>query len=538
MAKTEQKLFLKPDDDIDVVIKKITSSRAGYIILRIPENSVLRSSADNFHTIKDEVSRAKKKLLIESIDPYIEEMATLAGIDSINPIFGKNERLISDIIPRSGVPSVRKYHATKRMSSETEREEAFSSFFSHERAPKKHKQRRIRSERSYRPRSKKQLAFSLAVIAFILVGGVVLATRVLPRATVVVLLEKTPLEFNTAVIVSSVAYEVNAEENKVTIPGELLTAIRNIEMQFPASGEEMVEQKATGELYIYNEYSSSPQTLVKTTRFETPDGKIYRLDDRVIVPGVTVDGGVITPSYIKVSVTADKSGETYNIQPDLDEVWNIPGFKEAGLMERYRGFYAKPVSAMTGGYMGTAFVPTENDISEARKKVVAALRNSLLAQMLVVESRELQLLEGSERFAVLRDEIKIDTGEAGTFRFFAEAEMQRIVFQESVLVNTLLDSLVSPLDYDFRIIEKDFTYQDILPDWDVGSLTFVVAGSFYVEPDVESSTIKAQLLNQDEMMIRSIIFTIPGLKKANISLWPFWVKRVPNNSEKVTVELQ
>ena len=42
---------------------------------------------------------------------------------------------------------------------------------------------------------------------------------------------------------------------------------------FPASGEQNVSLKAQGTITIYNAYSSSPQSLVATTRFVTPAGE-------------------------------------------------------------------------------------------------------------------------------------------------------------------------------------------------------------------------------------------------------------------------
>ncbi|MDA8611429.1 hypothetical protein N9L18_01015, partial [Candidatus Pacebacteria bacterium] len=48
-----------------------------------------------------------------------------------------------------------------------------------------------------------------------------------------------------------------------------------------ATGEESITTKATGEITIYNEYTEEDQRLVKNTRFESPDGMIYRIPESV-----------------------------------------------------------------------------------------------------------------------------------------------------------------------------------------------------------------------------------------------------------------
>jgi len=59
----------------------------------------------------------------------------------------------------------------------------------------------------------------------------------------------------------------------------------------PATGREQVEQKASGKIIVYNDYNTVDQRLIRNTRFETPDGQIYRIDKSTVVPGQTRDGG-------------------------------------------------------------------------------------------------------------------------------------------------------------------------------------------------------------------------------------------------------
>ena len=55
-----------------------------------------------------------------------------------------------------------------------------------------------------------------------------------------------------------------------------------------------MERKASGQIIVYNAYNDNNQKLIKNTRFETPDGKIYRIQASIIVPGTKVEEGKIS----------------------------------------------------------------------------------------------------------------------------------------------------------------------------------------------------------------------------------------------------
>ena len=52
----------------------------------------------NFHLLKRESEALDKKLVIESVDDRVIELAGISGIDSINPFFTKSKRRFSDIV--------------------------------------------------------------------------------------------------------------------------------------------------------------------------------------------------------------------------------------------------------------------------------------------------------------------------------------------------------------------------------------------------------------------------------------------------------
>ena len=133
------------------------------------------------------------------------------------------------------------------------------------------------------------------------------------------------------------------------------------------SAPKEINQKAVGEITVYNNYSSNSQILIKNTRFQTSDGKIFRINDSVTVPGKNGN----TPGSVTVKVSADSYGSDYNIKPS-DFV--IPGFKGT---PRYAGFYAKSVNPMTGGLSGTVSTVSPEDVAVANNDLKPSINSAL-----------------------------------------------------------------------------------------------------------------------------------------------------------------
>jgi len=515
--KSEKKIFLDQHDDLDVVVDRLIKTRAHIVILNLPKDSVLGASIDNFHVLKRESVTAGKELFIESVDDRILELASLARLRAVNPVFKRKERVVSDILPKfRGTQSSSSILTDVVVTHEDKRDEE----------PQPYKEKSKPLQPTWFRRKRVVIFIVLVVVA----GGLfVVMNTFLPRATIVITLKKTQTTFDEVVEVSSEFTKVDFGGSNILLPGELLAANRNLTMEFPANGKEKIEKKAKGTLTVYNAYSSEPQVLVATTRFLSPDGKLFRLDKRVVIPGAKVTGGKIVPSSIEVLVTADKPGEEYNLESQKS--WRIPGFKGS---PRYEGFYADALSSLTGGFIGERAVPTEEDIGNAKSAIETALRDALKSQMLILLADRFTLLDGAQEFKI--STLEIETGaQKGTFSIFAEAEMRYLIFEEGMLKEALRDIARVSLPPDIRVRDFVLNYNKATVDLTERAMSFSVDGSIVFESDIDIPSLKRQLFGQNEEELKRIIFLLAGLEKANISIWPFWVKRVPTSQKRVEI---
>ena len=183
---------------------------------------------------------------------------------------------------------------------------------------------------------KKKISMTKNWFFWILVGVLVLAAFagiLLSTLFAGVTVSVTP---KSAVVTppATMVAQVNAPVG--VLPYQVVSASRTASTTVKASGSTQVSKSASGVITIYNNYSTSPQALVATTRFAAPNGNIYRIKKDVTVPGATkAADGTLTPGTVTATVYADAPGATYNLGQTQ---FTIPGFKGS---PQYTKFYAK-----------------------------------------------------------------------------------------------------------------------------------------------------------------------------------------------------
>jgi len=157
--------------------------------------------------------------------------------------------------------------------------------------------------------AKKKRVITIFIVAVLILGFGFLISALISGADVTVY-----PKFKDATVQATFSAVKDPQVGELSY--ELLTLEADGERQVSATGEEQVSERATGNILIYNAFSTSPQRLIKNTRFESPDGLIYRINESVEVPGmVEDDDGSPVPGVITAKVFADGTGEQYNISP-------------------------------------------------------------------------------------------------------------------------------------------------------------------------------------------------------------------------------
>lgn len=534
-----KKISVNKSDEVAVIVEKIIEASDEEIVLSIPRFSHLGGSLSNFNLLKREADALGKKILIESVDDRIIELAEMSGLTALNPFFAKNKRQFSDIVSPKNV----KLRRPKTISVFEEAETANSledQFVELEPSLEKSNSLPVESRWSLPKFSLPKVTFSWPPIGrrfYYSLGGILIAAgliyvgaNILPRAKVVIAAQTEEWAYNDSVITNKGA---SLDIGKMAIGNQIFSQKKNASLKFPASGKRQIERKAGGTLTVYNSYSSDPQPLVVETRFMTPDGKIFRLAKNIVVPGAKIVEGKIVPFSIEAQVVADKPGPDYNIAPV--KLFTIPGFKGTA---KYQAFYAESRVDMAGGFIGEIAYPTDEDIKKAKANAQGTLESGLRTVLFAQVPKEFKTLDGATRFRILEQKVDAEADEAGNFGIFTEAQLSLIAFKEEDLKMLLEKRAKHDKGEDFDVRSSSFEYGLARADFEQGALSFPVNAKAVLARHIDAESLKAKITGKSAAELKTMVFGLPGLKSATISLWPFYVKTVPQSLDKITVIIE
>ena len=306
-----------------------------------------------------------------------------------------------------------------------------------------------------------------------------------------------------------------------------------------ATVEKTIQTKASGKIVIYNAYSGSSQRLIKNTRLESPDHKIFRINDSVVVPGAKMSGTkVLEPGSVEAVVFADASGKEYNI--GLAD-FTIPGFKGD---PRYSKFTArsKTDSPIAGGFLGTVKVPTDEAITLAQTNLKEALKKTAVEKARAQVPDSVSFFPGSMvvKFEEVPQDLSADTPASVTMRatvsvFFFDTEL----LTKKIAQTTLKDYKGEPITLT-NIPALTFTFLDPVDSVVLADLTqvrFRIDGEALFVGRIDEKKIIAEVAGQNKSDFPGIITAQSNIKRANAVVRPMWKGVFPVDISKISVKI-
>lgn len=324
----------------------------------------------------------------------------------------------------------------------------------------------------------------------------------------------------------------SGKEPSNSLPFQVVTITKTGGKTVKANGEEEVQRKASGTIVIYNDAGTASQRLIKNTRFESPEGLIFRISDSVVVPGQkTVDGKKI-PGSIEAVVYADDIGEKYNI--GLTD-FTIPGFKND---PKYKTMYARSKTPMSGGFVGMVKKVAEADRVVAETEIENALKAELIKSAKSQIPSSMIILSGLEKFSFAPADQSEPSGSSVKINIngsITAVISDRIVLgqflasQSSELKNIPVtlsnaDSLVFAL--------KDGSKFDPTRDQ---SMQFSIKGDLVFVGDIKNEELITALSGKQKTDLQTVKETFPAIDQMKISLLPPWVSKLPVMAKDFTI---
>lgn len=325
----------------------------------------------------------------------------------------------------------------------------------------------------------------------------------------------------------------DAETGKLAY--EIMTIEKTGSKKISASGKEKIEEKASGRIVIFNDFNTSSQRLIKNTRFETPEGLIYRIDKSVVVPGQKIENGEKVPGSIEVTVYADTAGEKFNI--GLTD-FTIPGFSGS---PRFDKFYARSKTPMTGGFIGEKLTADPADVEKARSEIRADLKAQLLNEAFSQNHDEFYLFEDAI-FVEFEPQPQIETG-GDEVEVIEKATLYGVLFNKEKFAGHIAKNTLAAFDEGTVLIADISTLTVSAIDkenarpWEDGEFKFSVNGNARIVWTFDEEKLKRDLAGRAKAALATILPGYPSIEKAEVILRPFWKRSFPEKTSKIKIEI-
>lgn len=555
-------LFVGLDEEITSIFEKIEKLSYEEIYLVVPRRAVLLQSIVNLKILKQKLQDIGKTMAIVTDDANGMKLANQAEIKVFDywntgeeikkaPEKPRDTALLSPIAASSNdVDADLPSRLPKKKSSIFEvvrtirtKEDGFS-LRTYLRDRKKN---RIENEPAHLhlPVGNKKFIFGLLGASVLIFG--IIAYVALPGATV-------SIEPASDVVTKGVNIVLESDpQDARSLKAYTLDAETELTISHPASGILSEGADAAGYVTLINK-GDAAWPLVASTRLQSPDGIIFRLQEDVTVPAGSEAVPGTAEAYVKadpVDVNGTAVGDRGNIGSSH---FFLPGLRESSRDV----LYAESSTDMSGGETVVSTIVTEEDLTAARakleaqlkEKVLSALRKEALSQGSAL-GVSLEILEDSD--VLQYSEVKIDMPyeflgqEIEDFEITGSMSLEGIAYDKNALLAILKTEIVTAETPGKNLIRIDedsvsINVMEANNSNNYYKFTAQIQGieEYVIDPEEEAGSklakkIKEHIAGKTVEEAENYIQNLPEVNSVTVSLWPGWSPTIPTLPENIRI---
>jgi len=539
----ETALYLEVDEDITSAIDKLTKIDGTSVQVVAPKRSTMLQSIINLKLLKKAAADAGKELVLVTNDRVTHDLAGRVGL-AVAPSIGAkpvlaepetlkpptNEDIIED--DEEETPPPMPAAVVPLAAAAAKRPPLFA------RKDVVDKPAAAAAESAGSSGSPKVPNFNLLKrrllwvgLGVALIAGYVLFMALFTKANVTLYASgsKVQIDANFAVDTNG-ATDIAA----AVISGQAISNAKDLSGSFAPTGQKDVGTKAGGTITVKNEYDTDTHPLQAGTRFNAPDGKVFRTTQDVVVPGLRVaPGPVIVAGSVTVNVTADQNGDGYNEAPAR---YTIPGYG-AAMQTNIYGQGAQ----MSGGTSKTVTVVSQADIDKAKADLLAkdkasaetnlkgkvpsgylAMPDSMQATPGAASSSPAVGEEANSATLTLPVTYTLLTVKKSDYTDFIHAQEQTQIGAKNQIYNDGIDAAqITAGDKDSK-----------------GRATFKFATEAYGGVKLDIAGITNQIKGKRYGDAVDVAGKQPGVQRAEVTISPAWATSLPGNVSKIKVTIK
>jgi hypothetical protein len=344
-----------------------------------------------------------------------------------------------------------------------------------------------------------------------------------PGATVVITASTTPAPVSSTITLGGTA-ATNFEEGIVSSASQQIQKEEAVE--FEATGEKDNGERATGTVRFSTSSLAGLGTIPAGTRLTSSSGLIFTTNQAVTL---SYQGG--TSSSGSTSVTAEASGERYN-------------GATGSLSGSPANVNASFTNASSGGTTIIVKVVSADDVERAQGQLVGASTDASKDELKKRFTNGELVIDSS--FTVDRGAI-VSTPAVGAEASSGKAKLAvpTTYTIQAVSKNDLDTYLRKSLESNLDNADSEKVYSTGVDEATVGNfrkegetLLASVSANGSVGPVINEDSIKEQVKGKRYGEVQQSLESINGIKSVDVQFSYFWVRTVPNNTDKISIQFK
>ena len=552
-TQAKETIYVDVDDEITVLIDKVTSSKAKIVALVLPKRATVMQSIVNMKLLKHRSDEAGKKVVLITSEAALMPLAGLADMyvaqtPTSRPEIPKAPNAVDDVMesieePADATSTDEEFNPRAvaavpigQLASEVEDpilmseqgEEGASDDNQAKIAStvptKLNKKLKVPSFNKFR------LGMILGVVALILlITGWIFAFNVLPKAGIAITTDGSTITSDLNLTLSTDAKTVDLE--KSILPAIAQTSTKTSTEETPATGQLNNGKKASGSIVIVASVCTLPAkkpASISAGTAVTNSSHAYITQETASfdqTPKLSNDGSCLMYTSNSVDITALKAGTAFNTE-------NNASFA-------VKSSYVGSGSA-TGGTDEIVKVLAQNDIDAAREKLATQDATEVKAT-LTDELSKKNYLAVDTTFVAGEPQITTSANvgdKVESVKVTSTVQYTMLGIKEDDLATLLDEQLKDKINEGKQKILENGLDKIKFGQETPGTPTSAVVTAkikTVVGPKIEVDKLRERVVGEKAADVKEIIRQTPGVTDVEVAYSPFWVTRVPNDPKKVTI---
>jgi len=538
-------IYIDVEDDITAIIGKIKASSEKIVALVPPKRVGVLQSAVNLRLLERMAKNANKHMVLITNNQALIGLSAVAGIPVAKNLQTKPEIAEipalsvddgDDIIDGAQLP-IGELQKTADIASDGDASmnKAINSIAIDDKsvsvaalgatvAKKFNKAKtgvKVPNFNSFRKKLFIGIAAGVLLIVFL-----VWAVWFAPAAKVIITARTTPASVNTT---ATLGGNAATDVAKGLIQSTFQQTKKDVSADFTATGSKDVGAKAAGTMTVTRTSVSNSSLTVPVGTSFTDGSLIFYSTQATTLAGTQIGPNGIVQDSATIKVSAANSGESYNVSARSYQS-DVSGISSDG-------------SVMAGGTTKVVAIVTADDVQKASAALVEQPSDQIKAQLIK------QFTNGEE---VIDDSFTIDRAAATSVPAIG-AEATGPAKLTSSTTYTITAIAKSDLEIYLKAnIEKQLVGKDTQRIYDDGiskvklsgfakagdTSTVNIVSTGQIGPKIDEAAIKEQVKGKIYGEAQSTLQAIDGVSNVDIQFSFFWVRTVPNNVDKITVEFK